>query len=598
MMQASLSEADGGEAGRLRRGGRRSTGNDAGPIDAAPTEQGGAGFPSGRSAGGRGRRGEQQQQHAAGGSSREVQHGADGSDAIMEAVVKVFCIHCEPNYSLPWQRKRQYSSSSSGFIIEGRRILTNAHCVDHHTQVKVKRRGSDEKYVAQVLSVGTECDIAMLTVADPAFWADVQPVVFGTLPQLQDAVTVVGYPIGGDTMSVTSGVVSRIEVTSYVHGASELLGIQIDAAINSGNSGGPALNDDGECVGIAFQSLKHEDAENIGYIIPNPVIDHFIADYERNGKYTGFPCLGVEWQKMENPDLRSVMKMQACHKGVLIRSIEPTAPASKVLRGKEDVLLAFDGVPIANDGTVPFRRGERISFSYLVSQKYTNEGAVLRVLKDGQEVEVHVTLQAPVKLVPFHTRGLPPSYFIVAGLVFTIVTVPYLKAEYGKEWDFEAPVRLLDKAMHGHSDADTQQVVVLAQVLASDINIGYEEIINTQVLSVNGTKLHNLHDLVAAVDSSQDQYLVFDLDYAQKVVLNTTKAKLATQEILSLHCIASDRSIDLAGKAVGASQAAGPSTAAEPTHGTNATDGGGGSAPLKDTQADEPTGGGGRARRR
>jgi hypothetical protein len=49
---------------------------------------------------------------------------------------------------------------------------------------------------------------------------------------LQDAVTVVGYPIGGDTMSVTSGVVSRIEVTSYVHGAAELLGIQIDAAVS------------------------------------------------------------------------------------------------------------------------------------------------------------------------------------------------------------------------------------------------------------------------------------------------------------------------------------------------------------------------------
>ena len=54
---------------------------------------------------------------------------------------------------------------------------------------------------------------------------------------LQDAVAVVGYPIGGDTISVTSGVVSRIEVTSYVHGSTELLGVQIDAAINSGNSG-------------------------------------------------------------------------------------------------------------------------------------------------------------------------------------------------------------------------------------------------------------------------------------------------------------------------------------------------------------------------
>lgn len=62
---------------------------------------------------------------------------------------------------------------------------------------------------------------------------------------------------------------------------------QIDAAINSGNSGGPAFNDKGQCVGIAFQSLKHEDVENIGYVIPTPVITHFITDYEKSGLYTG-----------------------------------------------------------------------------------------------------------------------------------------------------------------------------------------------------------------------------------------------------------------------------------------------------------------------
>ena len=62
-------------------------------------------------------------------------------------------------------------------------------------------------------------------------------------------------------------------------------------------------------MGIAFQSLKHEDAENIGFIIPTPVVWHFIQDYERNQRYTGFPCLGVEWQKLENPDLRAVLGM-------------------------------------------------------------------------------------------------------------------------------------------------------------------------------------------------------------------------------------------------------------------------------------------------
>ncbi|CAK9161301.1 unnamed protein product [Ilex paraguariensis] len=268
----------------------------------------------------------------------------------MDAVVKVFCVHTEPNFSLPWQRKRQYSSSSSGFIIGGRRVLTNAHSVEHHTQVKLKKRGSDTKYLATVLAIGTECDIALLTVSDDEFWEGVSPVEFGELPALQDAVTVVGYPIGGDTISVTSGVVSRMEILSYVHGSTELLGLQIDAAINSGNSGGPAFSDKGKCVGIAFQSIKHEDVENIGYVIPTPVIMHFIQDYEKNGVYTGFPILGVEWQKMENPDLRMSMGMGPEQKGVRIRRIEPTAPESNVLK-PSDVILSFDGVNIANDGT-------------------------------------------------------------------------------------------------------------------------------------------------------------------------------------------------------------------------------------------------------
>ncbi|KAL5654412.1 hypothetical protein ACJX0J_033731, partial [Zea mays] len=159
------------------------------------------------------------------------------------------------------------------------------------------KRGSDTKYLATVLAIGTECDIAHLTVNDDEFWEGVSPIEFGTIPVLQDAVTVVGYPIGGDTISVTSGVVSRIEILSYVHGSTELLGLQIDAAINSGNSGGPTFNDRGKCVGIAFQSLKHEDAENICYVIPTPVITHFIEDYKKSGEYTasgGLPYLKGE----------------------------------------------------------------------------------------------------------------------------------------------------------------------------------------------------------------------------------------------------------------------------------------------------------------
>ncbi|GMG99341.1 hypothetical protein Nepgr_001181 [Nepenthes gracilis] len=462
----------------------------------------------------------------------------------MDAVLKVFCVHTEPNFSLPWQRKRQYSSSSSGFTIAGRRVLTNAHSVEHHTQVKLKKRGSDTKYLATVLAIGTECDIAMLTVDDDEFWQGVSPVEFGDLPALQDAVTVVGYPIGGDTISVTSGVVSRMEILSYVHGSTELLGLQIDAAINSGNSGGPAFNDEGKCVGIAFQSLKHEDVENIGYVIPTPVIMHFIKDYEKNGAYTGFPILGVEWQKMENPDLRLSIGMGPDQKGVRIRRIEPTAPESQVLR-PSDVILSFDGVNIANDGTVPFRHGERIGFSYLVSQKYTGDNARVKVLRNSKILEFDVKLATHKRLIPAHIRGKPPSYYIIAGFVFTAVTVPYLRSEYGKDYEFDAPVKLLDKHLHAMAESPDEQLLVVSQVLVADINIGYEDIVNTQILAFNGKPVKNLKSLAKMVESCDDEYLKFDLEYQQIVVLKTKAAKAATPDILTTHCIPSAMSDDL-----------------------------------------------------
>ncbi|XWS51005.1 hypothetical protein CRYUN_Cryun12cG0139400 [Craigia yunnanensis] len=452
--------------------------------------------------------------------------GELGGDSIggrvvpaMDAVVKVFCVHTEPNFSLPWQRKRQYSSSSSGFVIRGRRVLTNAHSVEHYTQVKVKKRGSDTKYLATVLAIGTECDIAMLTVNDDEFWEGVSPLEFGELPALQDAVTVVGYPIGGDTISVTSGVVSRIEILSYVHGSTELLGLQIDAAINSGNSGGPAFNDKGNCVGIAFQSLKHEDVENIGYVIPTPVIQHFIQDYEKNEAYTGFPILGVEWQKMENPDLRTATGMKPDQKGVRIRRVDPTAPESGVLKSS-DIMLSFDGVDIANDGTVPFRHGERIGFSYLVSQKYTGDSSAIKVLRDSEILNFNIKLASHRRLIPAHSKGSPPSYYIIAGFVFTTVSVPYLRSEYGKDYEYEAPVKLLDKLLHSMPQSPNEQLVVVSQVLVADINIGYEDIVNTQVLAFNGKPVKNLKSLTEMVENCDDEYLKFDLEYEQVFLLS------------------------------------------------------------------------------
>jgi len=78
---------------------------------------------------------------------------------------------------------------------------------------------------------------------------------FGSVPELQQSLVVVGFPTGGDNLCVTAGVVSRVDVHEYAHSGFSLLCVQIDAALNSGNSGGPALNaESNQVISLALWS--------------------------------------------------------------------------------------------------------------------------------------------------------------------------------------------------------------------------------------------------------------------------------------------------------------------------------------------------------
>ncbi|KAL9324645.1 hypothetical protein ACSQ67_009502 [Phaseolus vulgaris] len=461
-------------------------------------------------------------------------------ELALNSVVKVFTVSCSPNYLLPWQNKSQRETTGSGFVIFGRKILTNAHVVADHTFVLVRKHGCPTKYRAEVKAVGHECDLAILTIESEEFWDGMSSLELGDVPFLQEAVAVVGYPQGGDNISVTKGVVSRVEPTQYVHGASQLMAIQIDAAINPGNSGGPAIMSN-KVAGVAFQNLSG--AENIGYIIPVPVIKHFISGVEENGKYIGFCSLGLSCQTTENVHLRNHFSMRPDMTGVIVSKINPLSDAYKILK-KDDIILSFDGVLLANDGTVPFRNRERITFDHLVSMKKPNEKAIVRVLRDGQEHELSIILRPIQPLVPVHQFDKLPSYYIFAGLVFVTLTQPYLH-EYGEDWYNTSPRRLCERALRELPKKANQQLVILSQVLMDDINAGYERLAELQVLKVNGTEIDNLEHLRQLVQNCNAEFLRIDLDDDRVIVLNYEMAKIATSSILKRHRIPSSVSIDL-----------------------------------------------------
>ncbi|CAN6372743.1 unnamed protein product [Urochloa humidicola] len=230
---------------------------------------------------------------------------------------------------------------------------------------------------------------------------------------------------------------------------------------------------------------------------------------------------------MENPDLRKAMGMKPDQKGVCVMRVEPTSPASGCLQ-PSDIILSFDGVDIGNDGTVPFRHGERIGFSYLVSKKYTGEKALVKVMRDSEVHEFEITLATHKRLIPCHLKGRPPSYYIVAGIVFVAVSVPYLRSEFGKNFEDYTPTRLLVKHFHAMAESPDEQLVVISQVV-----------------SFNGRPVKNLKNLVTMVENCKDKFLKFDLEFGRIVILETETSKATTQDILTARCIPSAMSDDL-----------------------------------------------------
>jgi S1-C subfamily serine protease len=463
---------------------------------------------------------------------------------VKNSVVKIYTVYNTYDYDRPWQMKGQNSCSGSGTIIDGKRILTNAHVVADHTFIQVRKAGDAKRYTAEVEVVAHKCDLAILKVNDDSFYENVDPVQIGDLPKVRDRVAVYGFPEGGDELSITEGVVSRVEHNLYSHSFAHLLTCQIDAAINEGNSGGPVMKDD-QLVGVAFQAMSREDVENIGYMVPSPVIKHFLTDIA-DGKYDGIPELGISTQEMENPDIRLKFGMSKEDTGALISYIDPDSPARGVLRSG-DVILAIDGVRVENDKTVEFREGERTHLKYLIQKKQMNDSIRLRILRQKRIMNVAVKLSTPLhssRLVPHEQYDVSPTYYILGGMLFEPVTLNYLKT-WGKKWIFSAPDDITHYYLYGKRTDDRKQVIVLVEVLADEINVGYHDLDNRVVSYVNGKKISTMADLVAAFENNAGKYHIILDERGHQIVLDRSKIDHYSQRILERYKISSDRSKDL-----------------------------------------------------
>lgn len=485
-----------------------------------------------------------------------------GGRPLLGSVVKVLTVADAPDYEQPWQTHGAQASTGSGAVIateRGLRVLTNAHVVMNQVFVEVRRSGSSRKYTAKVEGVVHECDLALLAVKDEAFFAGAAPVEIGELPHLGDRVTVCGYPVGGDRLSLTEGVVSRIEVGGYAHSQRPLLAVQIDAAVNAGNSGGPVFAGD-KLIGVAFQSL--DDAQNVAYAIAPPIVRHFLRDIAgtaragASGAPRGFPSLGVGWQRLESASHRRSLKLAPEEGGIMVTKVAYGSTSWSVLQAG-DVILAVDGIPVHSDGTAVLRPSELVDHAHFVSLRLVGETMPVLVLRGGDRFTVDVPLHTPKLLVPDDRYDVRPTYFIFGGLLFAPLTRDYLKS-WGHEWWKAAPSELMALYHTGYATPERQEVIVLQKVLADAVNQGYHEIENGVVVAIDGVPVRNMRHLVELVESGASSprsgdpergpFLKVRLAGGEHIVLDRKKAAARLPSILATYGVNTDRSRDLAAR--------------------------------------------------
>lgn len=267
-------------------------------------------------------------------------------------------------------------SVGTGVIISSDgEILTNAHVVAGATDIRVRLAGETEPREVRLLASDPGNDLALLRMSgdefDAAVFADPGSVRIG------DAVVAIGFALGLDgDPSVTLGIVSAIDRTigtdgTYLDGL-----IQTDAAISSGNSGGPLVNARGEVVGIntaVARDTATSAATNVGFAISAkealPVIEALREQSGGDPRSEGY--LGVQLDDRRDGG-----------QGAVIRSVEPSTPAAAAGIEAGDLVVATDGAPI--DGAT--------GLIAAIRDLEPGDSTTITVVRDGERIDLMVTL--------------------------------------------------------------------------------------------------------------------------------------------------------------------------------------------------------------
>lgn len=445
-------------------------------------------------------------------------------------IVKVEVVNRTPDYETPWQSGNFGRGTGTGFLVAPGLFMTNAHVVANAEKIDISLYADARRIPARVKFVAHDADLALLEIDDVSAFEGVPCLEFSEeLPQLEDTVRAIGYPVGGNRLSVTRGIVSRIDTIPYAHTRNIAhMALQVDAAINPGNSGGPVLKGD-KVIGVAFQGLLQ--ANSTGYVIPMPVIRHFMQDVQ-DGRYDGYVEIGAQFMPMENKAMRRHYDMPDNGLGCLVADVVKGSACDGALQ-PGDVVLAVNGLPVDCTAMIELE-GVRVRLEELAERAFAGDKIHFTIIREGQVQETEAAL-APLPSIRVLSRRYDesPRYVVFAGLVFQPLEFNVVQAHQVSSADVMVE---LDRFTRGGESCTKDDLVLLTRQLPDEVNARLTDTGRSLVTRVNGVEvkgLAHLHSLLYPTgDEPRPDFTVIELaDAARPLVIDNAAVDAANGRI-------------------------------------------------------------------
>ncbi len=460
----------------------------------------------------------------------EPQAPAVSLASAYRGIVKVEVVNRTPDYETPWQGGNFGRGTGTGFLVAPGQFMTNAHVVANAEKIDISLYADARRIPARVKYVAHDADLALLEIDDTSAFEGVPCLEFSEeLPQLEDTVRAIGYPVGGNRLSVTRGIVSRIDTIPYAHTRNIAhMALQVDAAINPGNSGGPVLKDD-KVIGVAFQGLLQ--ANSTGYVIPMPVIRHFLQDVQ-DGRYDGYVEMGAQLMPMENKAMRRHYDLPDNGLGCLVADVVKGSACDGALQ-PGDVVMAVNGLPVDCTAMIDLD-GVRVRLEELAERAFAGDKIHFTILREGQVMETEASL-APLPSIRVLSRRYDeqPRYVVYAGLVFQPLEFNVVQAHQVSSADVMVE---LDRFTRGGESCVKDDLVLLTRTLPDEVNVRLSNTGRNLVTRVNGVEvkgLAHLHSLLYPAEGEpRPDYTVIELaDAPRPLVIDNAAVDAANGRI-------------------------------------------------------------------